>query len=454
MNFSVLTTIVIVAITALLAAFQNTRLTTLEETQTTLVKRATALGIPIDDIRAGKTGKGSAPSGRKATDGGQESDHRAIAKKFATELFAFAKKMKAWEDNEEEPPVEAQREAMAFFQRFLDLDPGVMTHLLDEIRATNEFDEETKGEIMMMSLMALSQTSPETALHLYINSKDLIDEEMADQVVAFSLATWSQNSPDAALKWLEDHRADLPEEVSSRAYQSAVLATFKSDPHRAIELALQLTTDQLGSMSGQLSRMSSDPQNQLEILRALNQHTSPLSEINHETPTKEDLLRQQMLTSFGYTLVTQSFDEASETLLAANLSPFESQLVTQSIAGHYQEVNDPDKWLPWLYENSPEESRSATIDSFVSKWTRQDFRATAAWIGEQPQGPLRRQATHSFAQTVAPHEPASAAEWALTLPASEERTDLLHQIHRSWAGKDEAAAAAFAAEHGLVTETE
>ena len=45
--------------------------------------------------------------------------------------------------------------------------------------------------------------------------------------------------------------------------------------------------------------------------------------------------------------------------------------------------------------------------------------------------------------------PVSAAEWALTLPESQERKDLLGNIHREWKKKDADAAAKFARENGL-----
>jgi CDP-diacylglycerol--glycerol-3-phosphate 3-phosphatidyltransferase len=72
----------------------------------------------------------------------------------------------------------------------------------------------------------------------------------------------------------------------------------------------------------------------------------------------------------------------------------------------------------------------------VRRRTNNDFHATAARIGEQPPSPLRDRATHTFAETVAPHEPVTAANWALTLPASEARPNLLRNMPRQWQNKD------------------
>ena len=58
-------------------------------------------------------------------------------------------------------------------------------------------------------------------------------------------------------------------------------------------------------------------------------------------------------------------------------------------------------------------------------------------------------AVRAYAKTVAPYEPQTAANWALTLPAGDERTGLLKTIHGHWKSQDEAAAARFAEQHGL-----
>ena len=53
---------------------------------------------------------------------------------------------------------------------------------------------------------------------------------------------------------------------------------------------------------------------------------------------------------------------------------------------------------------------------------------------------------------MARYEPATAAQWALTLPAGQERDATLRTIYQNWPGSDPAAreaAAAFAQTHGL-----
>lgn len=151
----------------------------------------------------------------------------------------------------------------------------------------------------------------------------------------------------------------------------------------------------------------------------------------------------------GASLAQQSFESASAFIASAEFSAADNQQLATGMAERAREVKEPGEWLPWIYENLPTESREQNVTNIVRNWTSNDFQSTADWIGSQPAGTLRDQSTRVFAETVAPHEPASAADWALTLPASEQRTELLNTIHAHWQRKDEDAAAAFALEHGL-----
>ncbi len=65
------------------------------------------------------------------------------------------------------------------------------------------------------------------------------------------------------------------------------------------------------------------------------------------------------------------------------------------------------------------------------------------------EGPLKTSATNVYAYTLADHYPETAARWALTLPAGENRDFLLPNIYKPWLKTDPAAAAAFAEQNGI-----
>lgn len=93
------------------------------------------------------------------------------------------KKMKSAREGNQRPTVQAERDAMAFFQRFLELDPAVMPHLIDEIRGWQDITDDEKREVIMISFMSLAQNSPERALDLNCSAPSMPSSRRARQEV-------------------------------------------------------------------------------------------------------------------------------------------------------------------------------------------------------------------------------------------------------------------------------
>ena len=55
----------------------------------------------------------------------------------------------------------------------------------------------------------------------------------------------------------------------------------------------------------------------------------------------------------------------------------------------------------------------------------------------------------TYAETLAPFEPDSAAQWAMTLPPGKDREETLANIYEKWPKNDESAKKAFAKLHGI-----
>lgn len=425
---------------AILAWLQEDHVRTLEVEHERLLRRAASLGLSVEGLQATKSEGSLAATGDGA--GAVDSGHRATAREFARELIAVAKLMKEWEKKGEPAPMEAQQQAMFAFQRLLELDPAVIPHLVDEIRNSDELGEEEKSQVVMISYMATAQNAPEAALNLFVNSTDLIDKAAnAKDLVKMSLASWAGKDPEAALSWLERNESALPGEIASESRRNTIAAVFSKDLAMGLRLARELDKEDLDEMSSQLGNFIPKPAEQLELLRLLRKDAG--------TPS-DGILREGTIRGLAHSLATRSFEEARDFLEEGDMSESEQTLLAERIGAETRSMKDPGAWLPWVQEHSPEEKAGDSVKSIVHHWTTTDFRAAAAWIGEQPTGTLRNTATHEFARTVAGHEPESAAEWALTLPPSEERIALLRHIHRNWQGRDEAEAAEFAAAHGLV----
>jgi hypothetical protein len=103
----------------------------------------------------------------------------------------------------------------------------------------------------------------------------------------------------------------------------------------------------------------------------------------------------------------------------------------------------------WMADKLPSDKLATKVDTLISEWTRNDYRAVGEWIVESPEGPAKQAAVTAYAAGLAPHEPLSAAQWVLTLPAGKVREKLLRNIHTEWKRKDQPAAAEFARQQGL-----
>lgn len=465
MKFSVISSLIIVGITVVIATLQGQRLGDLSDENKSLEEKAYELGVPIDGSQVAKStasnGEAVAGKGEQGNNAGtvvvspeMESDAQA----FTDELIAFAVKMREWQKNGGEPPASAKKEMFAFMGRFLELDPNLLPIVIAQIRSTTDLDEEEKRGIVGFSFMMLSQNAPEAALNLYINSKDMVeDERMAQHMVGLALASWAGKEPAAAMAWLDQHRDTLPAQAADGARMLAIGHTFKTEPRLAMRMSLKLEREQLLEMAGGLHKIIVKPDEQLSMLRSIQGQLGDLpSVINDEVienASNEQVLRGGILMGIGQAIAGDSFERANEFLDSANLSPIETNIVALGVSEAANDLKDHASWLTWIDSNAAPEQREKATTEIVEQWTNDDFRSTAAWIGTQPQGHLRDRATYTFAQTVAPHEPDQAANWALALPASEERTVLLQNIHTHWQGKDPAAAQVFAVAQGLQTNT-
>ncbi|NNC88013.1 MAG: hypothetical protein HKN82_06075 [Akkermansiaceae bacterium] len=446
MKVPLLFTSLIVLLAAIVAGLQQDGITALEKEHRSLVERAIGLGLPVEGLPPSKTVGSTGGTGGAAI--ATASRSKATAGEFAAELIAMVTKMKEWEERGEEAPPELQREAMALFQRFLELDGEVIAHLIDELRASTEVDAGKKREIIMMSFMAMAQSSPETALNLFVASKDMLDEvPNSAHILQMALASLARADPGRALAWLDLHAGSLPDETAAAARVTAVSAVIAQDPRRGIELALGLDRDALAPLGHQIANLARSRDGKRIVLDALSGELAGPSA--PDAAAKGDLLRGGIVEGLAPVLGSQPFGEAAEFLEELALSGAEAAQLATHLAGHGPGLGSPGEWIPWISEHSDPADRSANVQQLVTAWTSADFRSAADWITVQPGGSLREEATHAFAETVAPHEPESAADWAVTLPASDERTTLLHTIHHHWKKSDAAAAAAFANRHGL-----
>lgn len=472
MNIQIISSIIMVALTAAIAVFQEKRRSDVKETAVKLEKRAVTLGIEVEGVSPARSGASSSAqasnengqpgsAGRRTPGGASSSNSMSEAEKkakaFAAELLQFVAEMKAIEASGEEPSMEQQMKLMAFMGRFLKLDAEVIPFLVAELRESDDLGKEEKQGIVMMSFMTLANSSPKKAMEFYINSGDLLsDQRQVQGMAAMALGKWGGEDPRAALAWLQTNREKLSDDMKRGAEQMVIANAFKADPNFAAEHALKMEKDKILEVAAGVSGVLGTPKAHLDLLRTLEGQLGEVPNIAGkdrkallESASKEQVLHGGLLVALGSSLAEQPFEEASKSLQEAELSAAETEIVSRGLADHAHNIQEPGSWLNWIDENASAGVRDEATRDIVGQWTQQDFRATAAWITDLEPGPMRDRSIHSFAETVAPHEPASAAAWAEQLPESQERKELLRNIHTQWSKEDEGAAAAFATKHGI-----
>lgn len=414
MKASLALAFLILAAAALFGSKQQDQLAAAREIRSQVMIEARALGLAPDALLA--DGSALLPSKLGRMDG---ADKAAAANAFAKELIAFAVEMKEAEKNSGGvPDPEVQTRAMEMMGRLLDLDADQIKQVIAELRASSELDDETRGGIIGFSVMMLANEHPEAALSIFTESSDLkgIEGMMSDHVVSAALGKWAEKDPMAALEWIRENSEKHSKLVTDQAKAAVIAGAAKQDPKLAIRLVDELELENSGQVTTSLAMSARTTEERNGLIAALREGGEK----------KQDLLHS-VLGAMAHQVTSGKFEDGQEWLATAGLSETEMAKFAGGVSP-WQTKDDTGKWIDWLADKLPPEQLGGKRDEMVSQWTRQDFKAAGDWINGSPEGPAKVAAVKSFAKTVAPFEPETALQWANTLPAGQERDELLRQI--------------------------
>lgn len=358
------------------------------------------------------------------------------ARAFAKDLIAFAKKMKEMEASGERPDMELQKEIMGLIGKLLDLDGAQLKVLIGEIRETPELEDQSRREILGFAIMMMAQDHPETALAMFTESSDLLDTQgMGPHVISMALTRLASEDPVAAMEWIRNNGEKHPELVTDRTKSGVLNGIALRDPALAVSFLDDLDMGEgSGSAAFALSRGAKTPEQRQALLEALRKRGD------------KDLSRSA-LGQMASQVAGQGFEAATKWYGEAGLSEEERKWVASGI-GMNEMSGDTAQWIEWIGEELGDE-RGDSVGNLVRRWTEQDYRAAGEWLAGAEEGPTKRAAVKSYAETVAPYDADAAAQWARTLPEGKERHELSERIYEEWKKKDEEAAQRFAGEEGL-----
>lgn len=414
-------------------------LTAAHENQERLVEEARSLGLDPDRLL--EEGDTSQPTKLAREAGG---DREAEAKAFAAELATFALKMKKMEESGQQPDEEMQKRIFAVMDKMLQLDASQLKVLVTELRANTEIDDETRSGIVGFAVMMLANDHPQAALTLFTESADLVEKDgMDNHVVSSSLEKWAQDDPMAALDWIQANADKHPGLITDQAKRSVLSGTARQDPRLAFQLAGDLGIEEDRMVGNSIASAARTPAERTAVLAAMREELKALTD-----PEKREGLVSGTLTGLGQQAMREGFEDSVAWFDSAGLTPDEAIAFAGGI-NPWQAKDDTGKWIDWMGDKLPEDQLAGRVDNLMSQWTRTNYKAAGEWLNDAADGPAKQAAVRSYASTLAPYEPAVAAQWALTLPAGDPRESLIRNIHEQWKSKDETAAADFAREQGL-----
>jgi hypothetical protein len=436
MRTSIALSVIILAIGLATGLMHQRQLTTLRQDGEQLATRAAELGVQVESRD---------PSGRSKLSIRRQGNPGSPTRPVIEQIRAYGRAMEELRLSGEEIGPVLQKQGWEVMERLMDLDPEEVKHVIDSLVAEKPLPEQEQARRSMieLSIRMLAEDHPEAALSLFAASKDLIHElENGGTVIKSSLANWAKKDPAAALTWIQESGENVPAMDRDEMKSSALAGVAQTDPKLAFKLLSEIETDQAYAIRV-IAEAAKSPEDRAATLSAFRNHLTTVSD-----PGERDSLRKKALGGLAESLSGESFASVTKWMSGQKFSSQECDELSRALPEGTTSA-ETGKWIEWMAGSLPPEKLGERVDLLIAPWAKKDCHAVAKWLGEEPDGSAKTAAISAYARTVAEHEPQSAVQWAMTLPAGEERSKTLKAIYQKWPDSDSAAKAAFAAEHGI-----
>ena len=418
MKVSLLAAALILVVASFFGWQDHRKLAAVRESHGRLIDEARALGLSTDGLVQDGKAVLPAKTAREAGESGGATD----PKEYAARLGRFALKMEAMEKSGTPPDDTFQQEVFGLIDEMLRLDPAGIKVLIGELRANTELTGEMRRNIVGFAISTLANDHPAAALAIFTESTDLFgDKGEGSHVISSALSKWAEQDPAAALGWVRENAAKHPGLVTEDTKRGLVGGAAKQDPRLAFKLIGELGLEDAGSAGEEIGRSAATPVERNAILSALRDHLAKSG------GDQADDLRSSTLKALAQGAMKDGFEDAAAWIDSAGLDSAETATLADSLSS-WQTGADTGKWIEWLGGKASDERLDIKVTQLMVDWTRSDYKAAGLWLGEAADGPAKQAAVKSYAQTVAPYDPAAAEQWAKTLPPGKEREELLEAI--------------------------
>ena len=436
MKISIALSLLILVIGSMLGWQEHQRHATVRVSRDKLVAEAAKVDIAPDPVQ-------SADGSRVTKRGRQREDKEAGAKTTAAEFIRFIHEMEALE-KKGGPPDEATRaRGEQFKDRMKALDPAQVKILIAEARANKDLTNESRENLIAFSIVTLADSHPQAALALLTESPDSLKaNEMVKQAMSTALAKLAEADPAAALAWVRANSAKFPDLVNDDTKRGMISSTAVHDPMLAFQLIAELGLKDGYEAIYKITNAPKNSEERTATLTALRAYLTTLPEGEMRDKVSKNALR-----TLGQKAVREGFEAGSKWI--ASTGPDLEWLVKSSGLTYHNYREESGQWIEWIGVNLPVEKSKNCISKMVQNWTKTDYEAAGKWLAATPDGPTKTISIRSYAETLAKYEPASAAQWAMTLPPGKDREETLKNIYQKWPDGDDAVKQAFKKLHGI-----
>jgi len=205
-----------------------------------------------------------------------------------------------------------------------------------------------------------------------------------------------------------------------------ISGTAVSDPKSAFKLIGELGIKNTGRAISEIIEAAKTAEERTATLAALRGHLVTLT----DEKTRNETAAAALKSLAPEVLDHQNFEAACQWIAAAKFSPVELQSFADGI--YYSDATGQQgQWIEWVGKTLPAGKSDRTIRDLIYRWTTNDYQAAGKWLSGTPAGPTKNAAIRSYAETVSRYDPATATQWALTLPPGTDRDETLKNIQEN-----------------------
>ncbi len=434
MRFPIAITLTIIVATALAGWRNHGQLASANLTYQQLRQQARAMGI--------KESASQNPSKRTRS----HQPRRLDTASLATGLIAFASELDTLPKSSDTKSLDERNQSMLDWQRrLLAFDPAAMKNLIAEIHTTPDLNEENRLELLDMVLQTFAESHPQAALELLADSPNLLkNPEVRGYAAYVALLRGMEIDPAACTAWYRNHSELFPGDLAGRVTERLMRRTSLTNPKLAFQLIDELGVQDHNFAVGMITNPAKTSAQRDATLAAFRDYLTTI-----EDPKLRETLAFEGISSM---ITTAFFDGVDNGIQVIGNGSFTHEEIESYVSrvGFDISRNGAGKWIDWLAKEIPTPNvTTQVIPRLFGEWTMKDYQAAGEWLTASEDSPMKTATSAVYANALADRHPATAAQWALALPAGENRDQLLPRIYQSWLKADPAAAATFADQNGI-----